>query len=192
MALVLTSLSLSAQDDANTGKKISYNMINEYGCFFGGGSWGSNIGFEGTFVNSILFNRTQDLLGIGLGYSIDLSAGHGIPIFLNYRHYFDRGRALKPLVNIAVGTTFIFGFLYADEPSYYNGYNYPDCESKDTGFGLYATIASGFRVKAFSFAAGFYLRSAPVLNYITTENGYSCKWDRAYNGGIQIKVGYTF
>ena len=105
-ALLLASQTVSAQSSDQTpssDKKISYNMINEYGFFVGG-----VLGVNGTFVNSIKFNRTNDLLGIGVGYSIDSDNGQGIPMFLNYRHYFDRPRALKPLINIAVGTTFNF------------------------------------------------------------------------------------
>lgn len=163
---------LSAQ---NNDKKISYNMINEYGFYAG-----NTFGFEGVFINSIKFNKTNDLLGIGLGYSADIENGQSIPMFLNYRHYFDRGRTLQPLFNIAAGATYYFGNQYYDydgtdiyhivDPLYSSYYN--------NGFGLYATIASGFRVKAFSFSAGFFLRSTPHINNMS--------------GGINVKLGYTF
>jgi len=163
---------LSAQD--NNDKKISYNMINEYGLYAG-----NTFGFEGIFINSIKFNNTNDLLGIGLGYSADVENGHGIPMFLNYRHYFDRGKTVKPLFNIAAGATYYFGnyndFYFSDiDPDYNYYYGY-----YDNGFGLYATIASGFRAKAFSFTAGFFVRSAP-RDFSTMT------------GGITVKVGYTF
>lgn len=167
---------LHAQNE-NTEKKISYNLINEYGFIAG-----NNFGFEGVFINSIKFNKTNDLLGIGLGYTIDSQCGHGFPLFLNYRHYINRGRTLQPLFNIAVGTTYYFGdnsdYVFCDtdieiDPDYNCGYYYGN------GFGLYATVASGFKVKAFSFSAGFFVRSAPhFVNNMT--------------GGINIKVGYTF
>ena len=181
--LLLASQTVIAQPSAPTppppAKKISYNMINEYGFFLGG-----TFGVNGVFVNSIKFNRTNDLLGIGVGYSLDSDNGQGVPIFLNYRHYFDRPRALKPLINIAAGTTFNF----------WNDYYYGcwDCDDEIVllddyqgytrsghGFGLYATIASGFRVKAFSFTAGFFLRTNPYYN-------------NSFSGGIDVKVGYTF
>ena len=63
-ALLLASQTVSAQSSDQTpssDKKISYNMINEYGFFVGG-----ILGVNGTFVNSIKFNRTNDLLGIGV------------------------------------------------------------------------------------------------------------------------------
>ena len=58
------------------------------------------------------------------------------------------------------------------DPGYYESV-------KGRGFGLYATIASGFKVKAFSFTAGFFLRTSPIYN-------------NAFSGGIDVKVGYTF
>lgn len=154
---------LSAQ---NNDKKISYNMINEYGFYAG-----NTFGFEGVFINSIKFNKTNDLLGIGLGYTVDGDNGQGIPMFLNYRHYFDRGRTLQPLFNAAVGATYYFGY-----EDYYlcDNLYYPD----NKGFGLYASLASGFKVKAFSFTAGFFMKSSPAYDN--------------FNGGINIKVGYTF
>jgi hypothetical protein len=184
--LLLASQSVNAQStNSNPApeKKVSYNMINEYGFFLGG-----VCGVTGTFVNSIKFNRTNDLIGIGVGYSFDSDNGQGIPMFLNYRHYFERPRALKPLINIAAGTTFNFWTrdywtmddIYYDDldrddivdPGYYGSV-------KGRGFGLYATIASGFKVKAFSFTAGFFLRTSPIYN-------------NAFSGGIDVKVGYTF
>ncbi len=176
-ALLLASQTVSAQSSDQTpssDKKISYNMINEYGFFVGG-----ILGVNGTFVNSIKFNRTNDLLGIGVGYSIDSDNGQGIPMFLNYRHYFDRPRALKPLINIAVGTTFNFWSRdYWLDETYYGDYGYYE-PVRGHGFGLYSTISSGFKVKAFSFTAGFFLRTSPIYN-------------NAFNGGIDVKVGYTF
>jgi hypothetical protein len=174
-ALLLASQTISAQT-TTPEKKISYNMINEYGFFLGG-----TCGFNGIFVNSIKFNRTNDLLGIGVGYSIDTDNGQGIPLFLNYRHYFDRPRAVKPLINIAAGTTFNFwnDYYWYDDP-YYVGNDVIYGEPvKGHGFGLYATIASGFKVKAFSFTAGFFLRTSPY-------------YYNNFNGGIDVKVGYTF
>ena len=59
LVLFCGTLSLSAQD--NTEKKLSYNIINEYGFYLGGSSWGTNVGFEGVVINSMLFNRTQEI-----------------------------------------------------------------------------------------------------------------------------------
>ena len=56
-ALLLASQTVSAQSSDQTpssDKKISYNMINEYGFFVGG-----ILGVNGTFVNSIKFKTIQ-------------------------------------------------------------------------------------------------------------------------------------
>lgn len=159
---------LSAQ--SKNDKAISYNIINEYGIFAG-----TTVGFEGVFINSIKFNKSNDLVGVGLGYSADINSMQGIPMFLNYRHYFDRGRIVQPLFNLAAGATYYF--RNANDIIYYE--DCFDCRFNDPGFGLYATIASGFRAKAFSLSAGFFVHSAPnSLNDVS--------------GGLNLKVGFTF
>ena len=180
--LLLASQSVFAQSAGQTPqseKRFSYNMINEYGIY-----GGSTIGFNGVFINSLQFNRSNTLLGIGVGYSIDATNGQGIPMFLNFRHYFDRGRKLQPLINIAAGTTFHFWNDYYWHDVYYDDddiiYGKPVTDvQRCHGFGLYTTIASGFRVKALSFTAGFYLRTNPANN-------------NSFGAGIDVKVGYTF
>jgi len=169
---------IQAKEDAKTEKQISYSFINEYG-FFGGGTFG----FTGIFVNGIRFNKTQDLIGIGLGYEADFRSEQSVPIFFNYRHYFPGKKKLQPLVNFAIGARISFWqewFNYC-EP-YYDGYgNYYDywCggyTKQRVTAGLYATIAAGFKVKALSFTSGFFLKS----------------WNDEYFGGVEVKVGFTF
>ena len=187
--LLLASQSVFVQAAGQTPqpeKRFSYNMINEYGFFLGG-----NIGFNGIFVNSLKFNRTNDLLGIGVGYSIerwedfddDITSSQGIPMFFNFRHYFDRGRKLQPLINIAAGTTFYFWKDYNWHDIYYDDDEIYEKVVADVqrchGFGLYTTIASGFRVKALSFTAGFFLHTNPANH-------------NSFGAGIDVKVGYTF
>jgi hypothetical protein len=185
----------TSTDEKNKNEcRVSYALINEYGF-----SVGSSFGFTGIFVNGIRFNKTQDVIGIGLGYEIDtkphasykdlqyfqysvsVENAQSIPVFVNYRHYFFGKRALKPLINFAIGTRINFW-----KEQYY--WNYPYYEYVDIlpvpqnadrqkiEAGLYATIAAGFKVKAFSFTSGFFLKS----------------WNKEYFGGIEVKVGYTF
>jgi hypothetical protein len=168
---------------------ISYTFINEYGTYMGG-----NFGFTGIFVNGIRFNKTQDVIGIGVGYEVGSESPYSnysfsydtpqsIPLFVNYRHYFHGKRALKPLVNIGIGTRISFWKEWSG--GYYeeyeiDGYPYPTWmpgnSKQQIKPGLYATIAAGFKVKAFSFTSGFFMKSC-------YEN---------YFGGVEVKVGFTF
>ena len=160
----------TTKETTKTEKKVSYTFINEYGTYMGG-----SIGFTGVFINGISIKK-QDVIGIGVGYEADTRAENNIPLFVNYRHYFPGKRALKPLVNFAIGTRLSFWTDYND---YYCGYGYydyyPQPQSRVTA-GLYATMAAGFRVKAFSFTSGFFMKS----------------WNNEYFGGIEVKVGFTF
>ena len=134
-------------------KNISYSFITEHGMYM----WWA--GYAGVFVNGICFNKTQDLAGIGIGLEYDIASGPSYPIFLNYRHYFPNKAKLEPLINIAVGTRLCA--WYSWQPSM---------------LGLYTTVASGFRVKSFSFSSGLFVKS---LN-------------SDFFAGFEIKLGYTF
>jgi hypothetical protein len=121
-------------------KKVSYSFINEYGFSIGasfnnGGLYGD---LSGIFVNSISFNKKQDMIGIGVGVDFfDVVVVVSFPIFVNYRHYFPSKTNIKPLINVAIGTQI-------------NTWGEAD---------LYSTIAGGFKVKAFSFTAGVCVKS---------------------------------
>ena len=163
---------LSAQDQQE--KKITYNFINEYGFFVG-----KHVGWTGVFVNGIAI-KENDLVGIGVGYGLNTGTFQEVPLYLNYRHYFDRGRKLKPLINIAVGTAFHFWDEDVRVPyQAADGFTYYNWETQNKfGVGLYSTIAGGFRVKALSFSGGFFVRTFPR--------------NQSFSGGIEAKVGYTF
>jgi len=168
----------STKETSDNEKKISYSFINEYG-MFGGGTFG----FTGIFVNGIRFNKTQDLLGIGVGYEADFKSEQSVPIFINFRHYFPGKKKLKPLVNIGIGLRISFWQEWHswNEPYYdeYGNYWYDQwygySESRITP-GLYATMAAGFKVKALSFTSGLFLKS----------------WNNEYFGGVEAKIGFTF
>jgi hypothetical protein len=162
---------LSAQEQQD--KKITYNFINEYGFFLG-----KNVGWTGVFINGISIKQ-NDAIGIGLGYGLNTGSFQEVPIFLNYRHYFDTGKKLKPLVNVAAGIGLHFWTEEQEIPSVINGYTYYDfIEENCSGVGLYATLSGGFRVKALSFTGGFFFRTFPS--------------QQGFNGGIEAKIGYTF
>ena len=100
VAVVLVALfcgisTLSAQQQQE--KKVAYSFINEYGFFLG-----RHVGWTGVFVNGVAINQ-NDLIGIGIGYGLNTGSHQEMPLYLNYRHYFDRGRTLKPCINVAAG-----------------------------------------------------------------------------------------
>lgn len=173
MAVLMAGQPAFAQgNEPDQEKKVAYNLINEYGFFVGGMN-----GVNGVFVNGVRVNN--EVVGIGLGYSLDVEVGQSVPMFLNYRHYFNSPRKLKPLLNVALGTSLYFWnnsyFTYTDP----NSYEMEEHMENYHKFGLYATLASGFKVKAFSFTAGFFMKTDPRMN-------------QRFGGGIDVKVGYTF
>jgi hypothetical protein len=121
--------------NAEKNKKISYSFITEHGVDLGG-----DIGYVGVFVNGIRLNKTQDEIGIGVGFEYGIMGVVGIPIFANYRHYFSSKTNLKMFLNVAAGPRLCF-FVGTFTPE------------------LYSSITTGFRVKVFSFSSGFYVQS---------------------------------
>ena len=57
-------------------KKVSYAFIAEHGMYLGYG-----IAYTDVFVNGICFNKTQDIIGVGVGAEFDIRYGLGIPIY---------------------------------------------------------------------------------------------------------------
>ena len=141
-------------------KKVSYVFIVEHGMYLG-----FNIAYTDVFVNGICFNKTQDIIGIGVGAEFDIMDRLSIPIFANYRYYFQSKTNLKPLINIAIGTRLTSWYSYE--------HSHPIRTWKPD---FYSTIASGFRVKGFSFTSGLFVKSFKNLFF----------------GGIEIKLGYIF
>ena len=118
-------------------KKISYSFITEHGLYLG-----CDLGYTGIFVNGICFNKTQDIIGIGIGFEYGLS-GPSIPMYANYRHYFSKRWKMEPLINVAIGSrlTSWYGVSRTWKPDFYS------------------TVAAGFCKKGFSFISGFYVKS---------------------------------
>ena len=167
MAAPILSFGQSENKPVDLEKKIAYSFINEYGGFLGG-----QFGFTGVFVNGIRL-KSQDMFGIGVGYEIDTYSAQSIPIYFNYRHYFIGKRNFTPLVNIGVGTRISFWdewYGYCDPWGCYGEW------VPRVAPGLYATVAGGFKVKAFSFTSGFFFKSC----------------GNNFFGGFEIKVGLTY
>lgn len=149
-----------AENSLPKEKNITYSFITEHGIYM----WWA--GYTGVFVNGICFNKTQDLVGIGIGLEYDVASGASYPIFVNYRHYFPNKMKLVPLLNIAIGTR-LCGW-YSWKPSMLD---------------LYATIASGFRVQSFSFSSGVFVKSLDRSFFAGFEIklGYTFNTDKRRN-----------
>ena len=154
--ITMPTLSFGQDTDINAYhlKEFSYVFITEHGMSLGG----DIVSYTGVFINNICFNKTSDIVGLGVGVEYGIASGLSIPIFANYRRYFPSDRNLKPLLNIAIGSRLTAWYGV-------NGTWRPD---------FYGTIASGFRVKAFSFTSGLYVKSL----------------DGDFFGGFEIKLGY--
>jgi len=171
--LIFGQKTTAISDNSEKEKKISYSFINEYGFSIGSFFWGEFCAeMTGVFVNGIRFNKTQNEIGIGIGYEYYPSFvfNQFFPIFLNYRHYFPSNKDLKPLINIGIGIR-----LNVWNPRYFlwRTPHYYDCST-----GLYSTIAAGFKVNAFSFTSGISIKSGG--------------FDFNYSVGAEIKAGFTF
>jgi len=142
-------------ENSQKGKIILYSFITEHGGYIGG-----DIGYTGVFVNGIRLSKTQDEIGIGVGVEYGIAGPLNIPIYLNYRHYFSSKRNSQPFLNFAAGTR--LSLLYLEKPCI---------------LGLYSTVTTGFRVKAFSFSSGFYVKSIGFDFFFV---------------GFEIKLGCTF
>jgi len=140
--------------------KISYNFINEYGMYAG-----HDLGGVAVFVNGVCFNKTQNIIGIGVGCEYGIASGLSLPIFVNYRHYFPKREKIQPLVNVAVGTRLTS--WYGTGPWY---------------SAFYSVVAAGFRQKAFSFTSGLYVKSWAWNKYNNNNDFF---------GGVELKLGYT-
>ena len=158
-------------------KKISYSFINEYGIYYGGPrhyyDWSEAIGFTGIFVHGICFNKTKDLIGIGIGFESDNRHGQWMPLFVNYRHYFSEKKMLKPLINVGFGAKLAFYKFYSHWSPEFGEYG---SMKIDVVPGMYATLSGGFKVKAFTFTSGAFVRSG----------------GNDFIAGLEVKVGFTF
>jgi len=160
----------TSNETTNKEKKISYAFSYESGFYIGKFfDIGLTRGMTGVFVNGIRFNKTQDEIGIGIGYDSEYDGEWAMffPVYFNYRHYFSSKGKIKPLINIGLGTRFNFDDIWYGRPSKI------ECIS-----GLYSTIATGFKAKSFSFIAGLFIKS--------------WEWDFEYSAGVEIKAGFTF
>ncbi|MDR3048127.1 MAG: hypothetical protein LBU51_11085 [Bacteroidales bacterium] len=186
LATIILNVNLNAQKASETkdsskiiGTNIAYSFIAEIGFLY----FPPSISYTGVFINSVSFKGTN-LVGLGVGFEFTLNSTIAAPLFINYRHHFQRRNSnVKPMVNIAAGTRFEMAKVqstlhYYGHPDAWGGWYREADSQKDTNIwsaGLYVTIEGGFTYKHFTLAGGFHLRS-----------GY-----HGISGGPEIKIGFN-
>ena len=179
-AFLLASVSLFSQEN-ETKEPFNYSNITEFGFF---ATSPRSIAFEATTVNGFSMDK-KHCLGIGFGFGClrslsddyDFSYLH-MPMFINYRLYFNPSKTFSPHVNVALGGTMV-----------------------TKGGGFYSAVTVGFRAAKFSFSSG--ISFMPIRTevredisyyddyglYLWREN-YVKKW--LYPLGFTIKCGFSF
>ncbi|MDL2297030.1 hypothetical protein LJC68_05975 [Bacteroidales bacterium OttesenSCG-928-B11] len=156
-------------------KNLRYGLIAEFGLYGGY----QNFGMSTIFVNNMVF-KEKFTLGVGVGMEIEIADEYTIPLFVNFRHYLPArpGKKLQPLVNVALGTRICIAEKYTDI-WYFDEWGYRWYDTVYDGVraypGLYATIATGFKVGMFSFTTGLFFKSGEI-----------------FTGGVETKCGFTF
>ena len=163
-------LFLQAQNEQKSN--INYANITEWG--FLGSPSERYFSFEGTTVNGIAIRgHVMGLgLGIGIGGGEQSSSFVYIPLYLNYRYYFNYDQKFTPHVNVAFGGV-----------------------SRYESLGIYSSLTTGFRAAKFSFSSGVFLQAYEVEQYRYDDFGN-------YTGGtykevivpcgIILKLGFAF
>ena len=172
--LLSASVTLSAQEN----EKIKYSNITEFGITTANPHV---IAFEGTTAHGFSINKTHNLglgigLGTGLGWIMHNRGASYMPIFLNYRLYFNPEQNRSPHVNIAAGGVYL-----------------------NDGRGFYSSLTMGYKAGKFSFSSGISFAaiygSKEIYHYI--EDSYSMiyttqVWNWYYPFGLTLKCGFTF
>ncbi|MDL2297031.1 hypothetical protein LJC68_05970 [Bacteroidales bacterium OttesenSCG-928-B11] len=177
IGLILSSATLQAQTENDN--RLSYSIFNEYGFYLSpmtitknnisSGGFGGVFGFTTTVVNNLVLDKNMHF-GLGLGVEFDSQDDMSVPLFFNFRNYFkDSGDKFRPMVNAALGMRYSYSEHY-----YY--YNYYSSSIYEDNIGVYATLGGGFKVRAFSFHAGYFFKSGANV----------------YSMGLEVKVGLVF
>lgn len=179
--LVLSIYGLNAQEDQSLNPK--YRFFNEYGFFAGSAKGTGEIGITGVFVNGVQIDKVH-FVGLGMGYESGVSIGQGIPLFLNYRYFFDKGRRIKPYMHLSMGTRFAFWeeerFSEEVDEFGFTYYQYGEPIQR-SGMGIHSSVGVGFTSHAFSLSTSIFYRSRPGENLKGTQSFI----------GIEVKAGFT-
>ena len=172
IALVTASVTLSAQEN-EAAEKIRYSNITEAGFMTT-----SHIGvaFEATTVQGFSFDKQHHLgFGVGIGMSSHFSYHAAyMPLFVNYRYYFNPKKNFSPHVNASLG-----GLI------------------KQEGAGIYSAFTAGFRHGKFSFSSGLSFMAVEDGYGYYWRQGSQFPIQVSYPNwtfpfGITMKLGFAF
>lgn len=164
--LLLCVASYAGKAQTEETKDLRYGLIAEFGMYGGY----KNFGATAIFVNNIVI-KEKFVAGIGLGMEMEIADAYSIPMFFNFRYYLPSKskKNFQPLINAALGMRLCMQDFY-----HYDEYGREEI-SVDFYPGLYATLTTGFKVKAFSFTTGLFFKTGD--------------W---FYGGVEVKCGFTF
>ena len=164
IALLAASVSLFAQEKGGN-ENIRYSNITEFGVFT---TSPLGIAIEATTVQGFSIDK-QHYIGLGIGFGGSFHSANNtayMPIFANYRYYFNPNKVFSPHTNIALG-----GMAVRD------------------GEGIYSAITMGFKAGHFSFSSGLSfmaIHAAQRYDY----RYFNKTW--YYPFGITLKCGFSF
>jgi hypothetical protein len=110
---------------------------------------------ELTMVNGISIDK-KHYIGIGGGiwagtHPHAFILDGAIPLYANYRLYFQPDAKFSPHINVAIGTQW------------------------SVGYGFYSSFACGFRVKKFSLSCGIPFMTIPCVDHLHYLSGFFLK-----------------
>ena len=172
---LFTSFSLSAQEK-DTKENFAYSNITEIGCFT---STHEYVSIEATTVNGFSIDKKHHFgIGLGIGKGDVVSFNFSplyVPMFFNYRIYFNPEKKRSPHVNVSMG-----GLLVED------------------GGGMYSALTIGIKAGRFSFSSGLsFMAIYQKEYYLDYERYYTVPFTGKTKGwyfpfGITLKYGFTF
>lgn len=165
--LLLCVASYAGKAQTEPIKDLRYGLIAEFGMYGGY----QNFGGTAIFVNNMVI-KEKFLVGLGLGMEMETADQYTIPMYFNFRYYLPSkpGKNFRPLINAALGMR-----LCMQNYHYYDNWGMSTYSGVEIYHGIYSTLATGFKVNAFSFTTGLFFK---------TGNSFS--------GGVEVKCGITF
>jgi len=171
------SVALFAQEN-ETKSKIKYSNITEFGFLT---TSPQGFSFEATTAHGFSIKKIHHF-GLGMGIGVNLlftkdNVGTAyMPLFLNYRFYFNPNKSFSPHLNVSLGAAI-----------------------PQDGGGVYSSATMGFKAGKFSFSSGVSFMAIyrneswydPIYDpYVISNYSQSYRW--RFPVGITLKWGFTF